>query len=121
MYNEGDYIPGRGTVTTNHCGLPWLCGLHGEYCGVVQVSGQLANGDAILCDAISGELLTTEEINLRLNNYDFDYEHKSRNCQNWRKKNQPYGPYYFKASKFTKFKMRIKNRLKNIIKGGSKV
>lgn len=96
MYKEGDIIPGIGQVEVNHCGMPWLCGLSGEYCGVVQVTGHQLNGDAILCDAISGKLLTNEEINFRLNNYEFDYENKSRNCLEWRKKNQPRGPYEYK-------------------------
>ena len=131
MFKEGDFVPdltselGPDGCTTNqvepnHCGLPWLCGMSGEYCGVIQISGILTDGRSIMCDAISGKILTEKEINNRLNNYDFDYENKSRDCQNWRKKNQPYGPYGYKYSKFTKFKIDVKNWFKNIIQGGSK-
>jgi hypothetical protein len=80
MYIRGDIIPGVGRVEANHCGLPWVAGLMGEYCGVVQVGN-------VFCDANSGEILTDDEVNKRLNNYEYDYEHKSRNCVEWRKKN----------------------------------
>ena len=87
MYKEGDTITINGTnltVVPNHCGLPWVCGISGEYCGVIQLNGCDKFKAAIFCDAISGEELTTEKINNRLNNYDYDYENKSRDCLNWR-------------------------------------
>lgn len=109
MYKEGDIIEGLGIVELNHCGLPWVSGMNGEYCGVIQVRDN--NHKSHLCDAITGTELTNEEVDSRLNNYEFDYESKSRDCQNWRAKNQPYGVYGYRYSDFTKFKIRFWNRI----------
>jgi len=78
MYKEGDIIEGLGMVAPNHCGLPWLVGMDGEYCGIIQVRD--SNHKSHLCNAITGIELTNEEVDARLNNYDFDYESKSRDC-----------------------------------------
>ena len=89
MYKEGDLIPNVGVVEANHCGLPWLAGQNGLFCGVVQSGNNL-------CDALSGVVLNTEEVKQRLNDTKYDYEDKMSNCEEWRKINQPYGPYYYK-------------------------
>ena len=55
MFKEGDFVPdltselgqyGETTnqVEPNHCGLPWVCGKEGEYCGVIQISGAYSGG-----------------------------------------------------------------------------
>lgn len=96
MYIQGDLISGIGRVESNHCGLPWVCGLKGEYCGVIQIKvtepdyedGNIKWKSSILADALTGKELTDSEMKERLNNYDYDYEHKSRNCLEWRKKNK---------------------------------
>jgi len=118
MYKEGDIIEGLGMVEPNHCGLPWVAHRSGLACGVIQI--RLFKGyerikkcgckefiSSILADALTGEELADEELKNRLNNCDFDYESKSRDCQNWRTKNQPYGPYGYGYSDFTKFKIRF--------------
>ena len=109
MYKEGDVVLNFGVVEPNHCGLPWVVGIEGEYCGVIQV--RESSDISHLCDALTGQELSDEQITLRINNYEFDYESKSRDCLNWRKKNQPYGPYGYKYYNFTKFKVRFWNRI----------
>jgi len=98
MYTEGDYIPGLGTVDTNHCGLPGLAGMDGLFYGVLQIQNhacifQVQNHDCVFIDAMSGLRLSGVEVGRRLNDKSYDYENKASDCINWRKKNQPYGPY----------------------------
>lgn len=91
MYQEKDFIPDLGEVDSNHCGLPWVAHPKGELCGVLQIKGF---SPSVFIDALSGKVLPRAEMENRLNNYNFDYESKSRNCQEWRTKNQPDGPYH---------------------------
>lgn len=88
MYKEGDMVPGLGIVDTNHCGLPWLQTIDGGAYGVLHIYNTEIN-----IDAMTGEVLTDDEISKRINNSEFDYENKSSDCVNWRKRYQPYGPY----------------------------
>jgi len=111
MYKEGDIIEGLGTVEPNHCGLPWVASIDGEYCGVIQVRDMRLNNTSHLCDALSGKELSQDEVDARLNNYNYDYENKSTDCINWRAKNQPYGPYGYRYSEATKLKIRLWKRI----------
>jgi hypothetical protein len=90
VLEPGDKVPGIGTVDTNHCGLPWPVTADGNYfAGVVSVIIQ-ENHDkfqcsccgrhdsVVLCDAISGKPLTTEQQQERINNLDFDYNRRGQ-------------------------------------------
>lgn len=91
MYQEGDFLLGLGEIDTNHCGLPWVAHAKGELCGVLQIKDL---SPSVFIDAQSCEVLSSKETETRLNNYNFDYESKSKKCQEWRAKNQPEGPYH---------------------------
>ena len=96
MYIQGDTIPNIGIVECNHCGFPWPIGVEYknkntnwlDYCGVVQIDNKDFLGNSIFCDAISGKRLCEAEFEARKGNYIYDYERKSRNWDNWRKKNR---------------------------------
>jgi len=93
MYKEGDQIPGLGIVEWNHCGLPWPGHQKGILCGVVQVRKK--DLTSVWLDALCGKELNETELELRLNNLNFDYAHKMQSRELWEKANQPYGPFYY--------------------------
>lgn len=67
VFQPGETVPGIGEVETNHCGLPWPCGAnYDQLFGVIFVNG-------IGRDAISGEILTEKEMEIRKDNKKFDY------------------------------------------------
>jgi len=72
---EGDVINSLGVIEKNHCGLPWLAGQDGLYYGVLQVRLS-SNYESVYIDAVSGKILSQDEINERLNNEKFNYENK---------------------------------------------
>jgi hypothetical protein len=99
MYIEGDIVEGLGRVETNHCGLPWVAGTLGLYCGVLSVRlfKPYKNGpcetcnnihwvDKVYIDALTGKALDDKEVALRFNNVEFDYEGKSNT--DWMVKNR---------------------------------
>lgn len=94
MFKEGDEVEGVGVVEFNHCGMPWVAGLNGMYYGVIQVRDK--NNNSYMCDAITGVALSKAEMDDRLNNMNFDYDGKCDNRKEWSKKNQPYGPFYYR-------------------------
>jgi hypothetical protein len=73
-YEPGDEIPGLGIVDKLPFGLPWVSTKDGLYrYGVISVA------QTHLCDAVSGKILTPEELESRINNKDFDYGHRVQN------------------------------------------
>lgn len=74
-----DVIP-LGIVDTNHCGLPWpVTSSAEEIVGTISVIPRGSSGllcSKIICDAIEGRCLTTDEIKERINNPDYDYYKK---------------------------------------------
>jgi hypothetical protein len=85
MYIEGDVINSFGVIEKNHCGLPWLAGQDGLYYGVLQVR-LFSNYESVYIDAVSGKILSQDEINERLNNEKFNYENKG--SDEWYSKNR---------------------------------
>lgn len=73
-YKPGDEVPGLGIVDELPFGLPWVSTKEGLYrYGVISVA------QTHLCDAVSGKILTPEELESRLNNRNFDYGHRVQN------------------------------------------
>lgn len=92
MFKEGDIVPGVGVADTNHFGLPWPAYMEGDRAGLIYGTVQI-KGTSILCDAMSGDVLSVAECLARRDNPEFDYENKCRDVEAWRKTNQPDGPY----------------------------
>ena len=73
-YKPGDEIPGLGIVDALPFGLPWVSTKDGLY-----IYGVISVAQTHLCDAVSGKILTPEELESRINNKDFDYGHRVQN------------------------------------------
>jgi hypothetical protein len=67
-YVPGDFVPELGRVDTNHCGLPWVCGMEGLFHGCICIVNKKG-----LYDALDGKLLSNEEVEERKDNIKFDY------------------------------------------------
>jgi len=80
IYQPGDIVDNWvdkipvPVVDSNHCGMLWPVfssdNDDGYIMGAICIHD---NSSSLLLDAKTGKLLSDEEIKLRLNNYDFDY------------------------------------------------